>query len=69
MMRASELKLLSGSELESKLLELRKDQFSMRLKRSTGSLDKTHKIGQIRKAIARIKTILTEKQSEVNRGE
>ncbi len=68
-MRASELKELNGTELESKLFELRKQQFSLRLKRSNGSLEKTHHIGQIRKTIARIKTILTEKQSEVNRGE
>jgi large subunit ribosomal protein L29 len=68
-MRASELKELSGTELELKLLELRKQQFSLRLKKSTGSLEKTHPIGQIRKTIARIKTILTEKQSEVSRGE
>jgi len=67
-MRASELKALSGTELESKLLELRKQQFSLRLKKSNGSLEKTHPIGQIRKTIARVKTILTEKQSEVNRG-
>lgn len=67
-MRASELKELSTNELESKLIELRKQQFSLRLKRSNGSLEKTHHFGQIRKIIARIKTILTVKQSEVSRG-
>jgi large subunit ribosomal protein L29 len=68
-MQASELRQLNERDLESKLLDLRKEQFSLRLKRSSGSLDKLHQIGIIRKTIARIKTIMTEKQREVNRGE
>lgn len=67
-MQASELRQLNESDLESKLLELRKQQFSLRLKRSNGSLDKPHQIGITRKTIAKIKTILTEKQREVTRG-
>lgn len=69
MMSANELRQLSTEELEAKLLAVRKEQFALRLQRSNGTLEKTHPFSHLRKDIARIKTILTEKQSEVNRGE
>ncbi|MCX7114465.1 MAG: 50S ribosomal protein L29 [Gammaproteobacteria bacterium] len=65
-MRTSELRELNVEELESKLLEFRKEQFKLRIRRSTGSLEKFHEFGNLRKAIARTKTILTQKQSEVH---
>ena len=40
---------------------LRKEQFNLRMKKANGTLDKTHLITQVRKAIAQIKTIMTEK--------
>lgn len=60
-MNANELNALSVDELNQELLKLRKEQFQLRLKIATGSLEKTHVIKNVRRTIARIKTILTEK--------
>ena len=60
-MKIDELKSMSIDELNDKLLSLRKEQFQLRLKQSTGVLEKTHLIKIVRRTIARIKTILTEK--------
>lgn len=60
-----ELRTLSPADLNQKLLDLRKEQFNLRLKRSNGELDKTHQFSQTRKLIAQIKTILTEKTNQV----
>ena len=57
----NELRKLSVDELKAELLVLRKDQFTLRMKKANGALDKTHLVTMVRKAIARIKTIMTEK--------
>lgn len=56
-----ELRNLTADELKSELLVLRKEQLTMRIKKANGSLDKTHLITKIRKSIAQVKTIMTEK--------
>ncbi|MBA2657734.1 MAG: 50S ribosomal protein L29 [Tatlockia sp.] len=56
-----ELRSLAVEELQSELLSLRKSQLNMRIRKASGSLDKTHLITQVRKAIARVKTIMSEK--------
>ena len=60
----NELKQMSVDELNNELLALRENQFNLRFKRASGSLDKTHMITKMRKSVARIKTILTEKAGE-----
>ncbi len=57
----SELRALDETQLNDEILTLRKTQFNHRLKKATGSLDKPHVVREIRRNIARIKTILTEK--------
>lgn len=61
MKETSELRSLTKDELEKELLTLRKAQFNHRLKKATGTLDKPHVIKEVRRAIARIKSIMTEK--------
>jgi large subunit ribosomal protein L29 len=61
MNKTSELRKLSLDELNNELLELRKTQFKHRLKKASGTLDKKHLVMRTRRAIARIKTIMTEK--------
>lgn len=56
-----ELRNLSVEELQNELLSLRKEQFTLRMKKANGLLDKTHLITNARKSVARLKTILTEK--------
>ena len=61
MKQTKELRDLNPEELQAELLMLRKEQFNLRMKKANGSLDKAHLITQVRKAVARVKTILTEK--------
>ena len=53
----------SESELSEHLVELRKEQFNLRMQRGAGQLTKTHEIGRVRKDIARVKTLLGQKVS------
>lgn len=62
-MKASELKTKSDADLQKELLELRKTQFSLRMQGATQQLTNTSQIGKVRKDIARIKTIQTQKAS------
>lgn len=61
MKNIDELRGLSTEELQNELLSLRKEQLNLRMKKASGSLDKTHLITLVRKSVARVKTMLTEK--------
>lgn len=61
MKKIEELRSLSVEELQNELLSLRKEQLNLRMKKASGSLDKTHLITLVRKSVARVKTMLTEK--------
>ena len=63
-MKASELRELKPEELLKKENELREDVFRMRMKLATGELEDTSMIKRTKKDIARIKTILKEKEAE-----
>lgn len=62
-MNASELRKLSETELEAKGRELRDELFSARIRRSTEQLENTALLGRLKKDIARVETLLTEKRS------
>lgn len=61
MKKINELRELSVEELQNELLSLRKEQLNLRMRKASGSLDKTHLITLVRKSVARVKTLLTEK--------
>jgi large subunit ribosomal protein L29 len=61
-MKASELLTLSETELEQKGHELRGELFNARIRRATEQLENTATLGQIRKDIARVETVLTQKR-------
>ncbi|MHA7871998.1 MAG: 50S ribosomal protein L29 [Hyphococcus sp.] len=61
-MKASEVRDMTNDELKDKLLQLRKEQFNLRFQKASGQLEKTARIGEVRRDIARIKTILGEKR-------
>jgi large subunit ribosomal protein L29 len=63
-MKASELRNKSTEELNQDLLGLLKEQFNLRLRKSTGQLNQSHLLRQTRRDIARIKTVLTQKAGE-----
>jgi len=60
-MKASELREKSVEELNVVLLDQLKEQFKLRMQASTGQLNQSHLLGQVRKDIARIKTALRQK--------
>ena len=59
-MEASELRKKSVDELNQELLELRREQFNLRMQQATGELTHHHEHRRVRRAIARVKTILNE---------
>ena len=65
MMKAKELKNLSAEELAKKLDELKKDLFMLRMQHSTNQLDNPMRLNAVKKDIARIKTIIREKETNV----
>lgn len=56
-----DLRKMTNEELEAEVMLLRKEQFTLRLKKANGELDKTHNVKNVRRSIARIKTIMVEK--------
>jgi len=60
-MNASELREKSVEELNSELIELRKEQFNLRMQKATGQSNQTHSLKDVRRNIARVKTVLNQK--------
>jgi large subunit ribosomal protein L29 len=61
-MKIAEVRGLSQDQLGETLLTLKKEQFNLRFQRATGQMEKTHRVDEVRKDIARIKTVLRAKQ-------
>lgn len=61
-MKASELRDKNVQDLEKTILDLREEQFKLRMSKASAQLSKTHELGRVRRDIARAKTILREKQ-------
>ena len=61
-MKASEIRELSAAELESKLKDLKAELFNLRFQLAINQLDNPMRINAVRKDIARVKTIIREKQ-------
>jgi large subunit ribosomal protein L29 len=60
-MKASELKTKSVADLQQELLSLNKEQFGLRMQVATQQLSNTSQLTKVRRNIARVKTVLTEK--------
>ena len=60
-MKASELKNKSVEDLNKDLLELAREQFNLRMQKGTGQLAKPHLLKEVRRNIARVKTVLNQK--------
>lgn len=69
-MDIKELRKLSNEELEKKITETKEELFSLRFQAATGNLEKPHRVKELRHIVARIKTVLRERELEkVNKGE
>ena len=59
--KIGDIRAKSADELNTMLLDLRKEQFNLRFQKATGQLEKTARVRQVRRDIARIKTIAAQK--------
>ena len=62
-MKASEIRKMSEAELKEKLVSLKKDLFFLRMQNATNQLDNPVKIAEVKRDIARVKTIIREQQT------
>ena len=62
MMKAKEIRELSADELTTKLGELKKDLFNLRLQHATNQLENVNRISEVKRDIARVNTVLRELQ-------
>ena len=63
-MKIDEVRGMTPDQLSETLLSLKKEQFNLRFQKATGQVEKTHRVGEVRKDIARIKTVLRAKQAQ-----
>ncbi len=62
-MKATELRNMSATELEKKLAELKDELFKLRFQHTINQLDNPHKIADVKKDIARVMTVISEKNA------
>ena len=62
-MNVEDIRAMTADQLKDQLLSLKKEQFNLRFQAATGQLEKTHRASEIRKDIARIKTVLRGKSA------
>ncbi|MFV8829667.1 50S ribosomal protein L29 [Alkalihalobacterium sp. APHAB7] len=67
-MKANDLRNLTTSEIEQKTKSLKEELFNLRFQLATGQLDNPTRIREVRKAIARAKTVLHERELGINNG-
>jgi large subunit ribosomal protein L29 len=60
-MKIDDVRALTQDQLADELLKLKKEQFNLRFQAATGQVEKTHRVNEVRKDIARIKTVLRAK--------
>jgi large subunit ribosomal protein L29 len=63
-MKIEDVRGLTPDQLAESLINLKKEQFNLRFQKATGQIEKTHRVDQVRKDIARIKTHLRTKQAQ-----
>ncbi|MGB8818330.1 MAG: 50S ribosomal protein L29 [Rhizobiaceae bacterium] len=60
-MKASDVKTMTADQLGDQLASLKKEQFNLRFQKATGQLEKTARVKEVRRDIARIKTVARQK--------
>lgn len=65
-MKTEEIRKMDTTKIDAKIIECKNELFDLRMKQSNGTLTQTHKINELRKTIARLKTIKNEKENGGN---
>jgi large subunit ribosomal protein L29 len=63
-MKIDDIRGMTPDQLTDQLVTLKKEQFNLRFQKATGQVEKTHRVDEVRKDIARIKTVLRTKQAQ-----
>jgi large subunit ribosomal protein L29 len=67
-MKAQEFRQMTLDQLDDQLAKLKKEQFNLRFQRASGQLENTARVREVRRDIARVKTVLGQKQGERKPG-
>ena len=62
-MKASDARAMTVDQLDDEVLKLKKEQFNLRFQRATGQLENTGRVREVRRDIARVKTIAAQKRA------
>jgi large subunit ribosomal protein L29 len=62
-MKADDIRAMTLDQLDDEFMKLKKERFNLRFQRATGQLENTSRVRQVRRDIARIKTIASQKRS------
>ncbi len=62
-MKGQEARALTPDQLNDQLVNLKREQFNLRFQAATGQMEKSHRVDQIRKDIARIKTVMRQNKA------
>ena len=63
MLKTDDLRAMSPDQLDDELIKLKKERFNLRFQRATGQLENTSRVREVRRDIARIKTIARQKRA------
>ena len=67
-MKVKELREMTGEQLNAKLADLKKELFNLRFQHAINQLDNPHKIADVKKDIARVMTVLRQKEAEASKN-
>ena len=62
-MKADDVRAMTPDQLSDELMKLKKEQFNLRFQRATGQLENTGRVREVRRDIARVKTIAAQKRA------
>jgi large subunit ribosomal protein L29 len=63
MLKPDDLRMMSVDQLDDELLKLKKERFNLRFQRATGQLENTSRVREVRRDIARIRTVARQKRA------
>ena len=66
--RVTDLRVMSDDQLNDEVLRMKKEQFNLRFQRATGQLENTSRVREVRRDIARAKTIASQKRASTKKG-
>lgn len=66
--RLSDMRVMSADQLQDEILKLKKEQFNLRFQKATGQLENVARVRQVRRDIARVKTLQHQKLAAAAKG-